>query len=77
MFTLCPSASLLRVLMRISLKIVTVLLLLSSVKDEILIWAVIADCAGAGCGYCLMDILKQPWKDQPQLSRQETSVLKQ
>lgn len=60
MFTLCPSASLLRVLMSISLKIVIVLPLLSSVRDEILVWVVIADPAGAGCAWCLMYTLKQP-----------------
>ena len=60
MFTLCPSASLLHVLMSISLKIVIVLPLLSSVRDEVLFWVVISDYAGAGCGYCLMYLLKQP-----------------
>lgn len=60
MFTLCPSASLLRVLMSRSLKIVIVLPLLSSVRDEVLFWVVTSDSAGAGCGYCLMYVLKQP-----------------
>lgn len=59
MFTLCP-ASLLRVLMSRSLKIVIVLPLLSSVRDEVLFWVVTSDSAGAGCGYCLMYVLKQP-----------------